>query len=172
MKTNSNYKQRLSKITTFIFDIDGVFTNGDIFFRSNNETIRSFNAKDGYAVSEAIDNGYNIAIITRGDSSTIKEILENIGVTAVFIDVKDKEEVFDNYLKNKALTNDEVLYMGDDLPDYKCIIKAGIGTCPRDAVKELRQVADYVSTFKGGKGAVRDVIEQTMRVQNKWFKVS
>ncbi len=170
MKTSSNYKQRLQNITTFIFDIDGVFTNGNIFFRANNESIRSFNARDGYAVSEAQEKGFNIAVITRGDSLIVKEVFASIGITDVFIDVKDKEEVFDSYLKAKALTKAEVLYMGDDIPDYECIKKAGIGACPRDAVKELRAIADYVSTFNGGKGAVRDVIEQTMRLQGKWFK--
>ena len=171
MKTNSNYKQRLSGITTFIFDIDGVFTNGEIFFHPNGETIRSLNAKDGYAIGEAIEKGYNIAIITRGDSNIVKEGFEKVGVNAVFIGVQNKEVVFDKYLKDNNLSIEEVLYMGDDLPDYHCIKKAGIGTCPRDAVKELRETADYVSTFDGGKGAVRDVIEQTMRVQNQWFKI-
>ena len=170
MKTNSNYKQRLNNITTFIFDIDGVFTNGAIFFHPNGETIRSLNAKDGYAISEAIEKGYKIAIITRGDSNIVKEAFEKVGISDVFLAVTNKETVFDKYLADNNLHPKEILYMGDDIPDYHCVKQAGIGTCPRDAVKELREIADYVSTFDGGKGAVRDVIEQTMRQQDKWFK--
>ena len=169
MKTNSNYKQRLSTITTFIFDVDGVFTNGEIYFYESGETIRSLNAKDGYALGVAIENGYKIAVITRGDSQIVKNTFAKIGVKDVFLKVLNKGEVFDSYLKENRLSSSEVLYMGDDIPDYACVKNAGIGTCPRDAVKELRAIADYVSTFDGGKGAVRDVIEQTMRIQGKWF---
>lgn len=169
MKTNSNYKQRLSNITTFIFDVDGVFTNGEIYFHESGETIRSLNAKDGYALGTAIESGYKIAIITRGDSQIVKNTFAKVGVKDVFLSVMNKGDVFNSFLKENNLTKDEVLYMGDDIPDYDCVKNAGIGTCPRDAVKELRVMADYVSTFDGGKGAVRDVIEQTMRLQGKWF---
>ncbi len=169
MKTNSNYKERLSVITTFIFDVDGVFTNGEIFFREQGETVRALNAKDGYAITAALEKGFQIAVITRGDSNVVKELFEKIGVERVFLNVMNKGKVFSDFLKEKNLSRDEVLYMGDDIPDFECVQQAGIGTCPRDAVKELRLIADYVSTFKGGKGAVRDVIEQTMRVQGKWF---
>ncbi len=123
MKTNSNYKQRLNNITTFIFDVDGVFTNGDIFFHPNGETIRSLNAKDGYAISEAIEKGYKIAIITRGDSNIVKEAFGKVGINDVFIAISNKEEVFDNYLNDNKLLTTEVLYMGDDLPDYHCVKK-------------------------------------------------
>lgn len=169
MKINSNYKQRLANITTFIFDVDGVFTNGEIYFHENGETIRSLNAKDGYALGAALEKGFKLAIITRGDSQIVKKTFAKVGVKDVFLSVMNKGDVFDTFLKNNKLSPEEVLYMGDDIPDYECLKKSGIGTCPRDAVKELRVIADYVSTFDGGKGAVRDVIEQTMRVQGKWF---
>lgn len=169
MKTNSNYKERLASITTFIFDVDGVFTNGEIFFSGKGEAIRALNAKDGYAITAALEKGFRIAIITRGDSDIVKELFEKIGVEQVFLNVMNKGRVFADFLKEKGLSNDEVLYMGDDIPDFDCVKNAGIGTSPRDAVKEVRMIADYVSTFEGGKGAVRDVIEQTMRVQGKWF---
>lgn len=169
MKTNSNYKQRLAGITTFIFDVDGVFTNGEIFFHEGGVTVRSLNAKDGYAIEYAVKKGYRIAAITRGDSPLVKNTFAKVGVHDVFLGAMNKGIVFDAYLKEKQLSADEVLYMGDDIPDYDCVKNAGIGTCPRDAVKEIRAIADYVSTFDGGKGAVRDVIEQTLRVQGKWF---
>ncbi len=170
MKTSSNYKQRLAKITTFIFDVDGVFTNGEIYFHPNGETIRSLNAKDGHAVMAALEKGFNIAVITRGDSHIVKELYAKIGINDLFLGVLNKGKVFDEFLAKKKLSTEQVIYMGDDIPDYECIKKAGVGVCPRDAVKELREIADYVSTFKGGKGAVRDIIEQTMRMQDKWFK--
>lgn len=169
MKTNLNYKVRLAAITTFVFDVDGVFTNGEIFFREEGETIRALNAKDGYAITTALEKGFQIAVITRGDSKIVKELFEKIGVERVFLNVMNKGKVFTEYLEEHNLSKDEVLYMGDDIPDFECLQLAGVGTCPRDAVKELRLISDYVSTFKGGKGAVRDVIEQTMRVQGKWF---
>lgn len=170
MKTNSNYKQRLAKITTFIFDVDGVFTNGEIYFHPDGETVRSLNAKDGYAVIAALEKGFKVAIITRGDSPIVKAIFDKIGVSDLFLGVMDKEKVFNSFLAENNLFKDEVVYMGDDLPDYQCVKNAGIGVCPKDAIKELREIADYVSTFDGGKGAVRDIVEQTMRMQDKWFK--
>ena len=127
------------------------------------------NAKDGYALGAALEKGFKLAIITRGDSQIVKKTFAKVGVKDVFLSVMNKGDVFDTFLKNNKLSPEEVLYMGDDIPDYECLKKSGIGTCPRDAVKELRVMADYVSTFDGGKGAVRDVIEQTMRVQGKWF---
>ncbi len=166
---NTNYKQRLQNITTFVFDIDGVFTGGEIFFHPLGKTIRSLNAKDGYAVTEAIDKGYNIAVITRGNSPIVAEVFLELGITDVFLEVFDKGKKIEEYSINKNIPLENILYMGDDIPDYYCIQKAGVGTCPRDAVKEVREIADYISTFDGGKGAVRDVVEQTMRLQGKWF---
>jgi len=168
MKKTSNYKQRLQAITTFVFDVDGVFTNGEIFYHPNGETIRSYNAKDGYAVKEAVDKGYKIAVITRGDSNLVKDVFSSIGVFDVFLAVMDKASVLDSFLTKNNINYNEVLYMGDDIPDLECIKMVGIGTCPRDAVREIRNIADYVSTFEGGKGAVRDVVEQTLRMQGKW----
>lgn len=172
MKVASNYKQRLAGITTFIFDVDGVFTNGDIYFHPNGETIRSLNAKDAFAIEFAIRNGFKIAAITRGDSEIVKNTFAKVGVHDVFLGVMDKGKVFNAYLTEQNLTNAEVIYMGDDLPDYECVKLSGVGVCPRDAVKELREIADYVSTFDGGKGAVRDIVEQTLRIQGKWFKAA
>jgi 3-deoxy-D-manno-octulosonate 8-phosphate phosphatase (KDO 8-P phosphatase) len=169
MKTNSNYKERLAGITTFIFDVDGVFTSGEIYFHLDDVTIRSLNAKDGYALESAVKKGFRVAAITRGDSQLVKSTFAKVGVQDVFLGIMNKGKVFDEYLKTHKLANEEVLYMGDDIPDYDCVKNAGIGTSPRDAVKEIREIADYVSTFDGGKGAVRDVVEQTMRVQGKWF---
>jgi 3-deoxy-D-manno-octulosonate 8-phosphate phosphatase (KDO 8-P phosphatase) len=172
MKVKSNYKQRLANITTLIFDVDGVFTNGEIYFHSNGETIRSLNSKDGYAIMTAIEKGFKIAVITRGDSQIVQELFNKIGIKDVFLGVLNKGEVFDAFLINNNLSADEVVYMGDDLPDYDCVKNAGVGVCPRDAVKEIREIADYVSIYDGGKGAVREIIEQIMRIQDKWFTPS
>lgn len=170
MKTNSNYKQRLANITTFIFDVDGVFTNGEIYFHPDGQTIRSLNAKDGYAIMAALEKGFKIVVITRGDSPIVQELFDKIGVKDLYLGVMDKGRKFDFFLSENNLSRHEVMYMGDDIPDYECVKNAGIGVCPRDGVKELREIADYVSTFDGGKGAVRDIVEQTMRIQGKWFK--
>lgn len=163
------YKEKLNHITTFIFDFDGVLTDGKVYLLPPNEFVRTMNTRDSYAIQYAVKKGFRIVIITGGNNEMVRERMEYLGVKDVFLRASLKLPVFELFLKENNLPIENVLYMGDDLPDYHTIKKAGIGACPSDAVKEIREVADYISPIKGGQGCVRDVIEQTLMVQGKWF---
>ncbi len=164
-----NYKQKLKDITTFVFDVDGVLTDGLVILDSSGEMARTMHTKDGYALQHAVKKGYNICIITGGNSSMVKKRLEGLGIKDVFMSVHEKLSVFETYLKDKNINANQVVYMGDDLPDFPCINAAGIGCCPNDSAVEIREVSNYISHLNGGKGCVRDILEQTMRVQGKWM---
>ncbi len=163
-----SYKIKLQKVNTFIFDVDGVFTNGQIILH-NQELLRSFNAKDGYAVQYAVKMGYRIFIITGGDSNEVKRSLLNLGATEVHLKSKNKLGVFRDIIKRHNIKEEETLYMGDDIPDIPVMNHVGVSCCPQDSAVELLEKTDYQSPFKGGYGCVRDVIEQTLRLQNNWL---
>jgi 3-deoxy-D-manno-octulosonate 8-phosphate phosphatase (KDO 8-P phosphatase) len=164
-----NYKYILNKITTFCFDVDGVFTDGIVYLMAGGEQIRTANVRDGYVVQLAIKKGYRIAIISGGRNEEVRHRFEGLGVKDIFLGSSDKVAVFNAYLEKNNIKAEEVCYMGDDIPDYKVMQMAGLPCCPKDAVPEIRSISSYVSTFDGGRGCVRDIIEQTMRVQGKWF---
>lgn len=164
----ASYKERLNHITTFLFDVDGVLTNGDVIIH-NGELLRTLNSKDGYAMQYAVKKGYKIFIITGGNSEHVKESLEHLGVTAVFLRSSHKAVVYDKIKVDYNLVDSEMLYMGDDIPDIPVLQKVGLSTCPQDAVPEVKMTCHYQSPFLGGKGCVRDVIEQTLRVRNDWY---
>jgi len=163
-----SYKERLNPITTFIFDVDGVLTTGEVIVTSN-DLLRNLNSKDYYALQWAAKSGYRIFIITGGDSEDLKKTLLNVGVTEVYLHASDKLSVYEQIKKDYSISDQEVLYMGDDIPDYLVLLKVGMASCPQDAVMEIKQVCHYQSPHFGGKGCVRDVIEQTMRLHGKWF---
>jgi 3-deoxy-D-manno-octulosonate 8-phosphate phosphatase (KDO 8-P phosphatase) len=163
-----SYKERLPKITTFMFDVDGVLTNGDVLL-INNDVIRTLNAKDGYALQFASKKDYKIFIITGGNSLDVKARLEGLGVTEVHLRSSDKLAVYEDILKRHHLKDEEVLYMGDDIPDIPVMQRVGTSTCPQDAVNEVKQISHYQSPLDGGKACVRDVIEQVLKVQGKWM---
>lgn len=164
-----SYKEALQNITTFIFDVDGVLTDGSVILDSSGEMIRTMNTKDGFALQHAIKKGYRICIITGGNSIMVKQRLEYLGIKDVYLSAHEKLDIFNSYLSENNINANQVLYMGDDLPDYPCIKAAGIGACPHDSAVEIREIANYISHIDGGKGCVRDVIEQTLRLHNKWF---
>jgi 3-deoxy-D-manno-octulosonate 8-phosphate phosphatase (KDO 8-P phosphatase) len=157
-----------SKITTFIFDVDGVLTDGSVNSYASGEHSRSFNIKDGYAIEKAIQNGFNIIIISGGFEEGVKNRLKFLGIRDIFLGVKDKIEVFNNYIKDKNIDKDTILYMGDDIPDYKMLKLVGLPCCPADAAEDIKPICKYISIYGGGKGAARDVIEKTMKAQGKW----
>ena len=165
----SNYKEKLHELTTFIFDYDGVLTDGKVLVINENEQLRSSNVKDGYALQYAIKKGYRICIISGGISSSMTQRMESLGITDVFLGVQNKLETYNNYLINNDLINTQVLYMGDDIPDYEVMLNVGVATCPSDAATEIKSIADYISDAKGGEGCVRDIIEQVLRLHNQWF---
>ncbi|MFV0565330.1 MAG: KdsC family phosphatase [Flavobacteriaceae bacterium] len=163
-----NYKELLQHITTFIFDVDGVLTDSTLHVTNDGELLRTMNVKDGYALKFAVNAGYNVAIISAGTNNGVKIRLENLGIPHVHLGAFDKIETFKAYTKENNINPENVLYMGDDLMDIRVMKLVGLPTCPQDAVPETKHVAKYISHKKGGKGAVRDVIEQVLKVQGKW----
>lgn len=163
-----SYKEYLKHISTFIFDIDGVLTNGNVLINTNGELLRSMNIKDGYALKTAIDHGFNICIISGGSNQGVRIRLEGLGISNIYLGVHNKVEQLEDYLNNNNIHPKNVLYMGDDIPDYPVMEIVGLPCCPQDAVPEIKHLSKYVSHKKGGKGAVRDVIEQVLKVQGKW----
>ena len=163
-----SYKKKLAEVTTFIFDVDGVLTNGNVMlFRD--EVVRTLNSRDGYAMQYAAKLGYSMYVVTGGNSVAVKNRLLKLGVNEVFLQSKNKKEVYEKLKEQKNLTDREILYMGDDIPDYEVMTLAGVSACPQDASVEIKEISDYQSPYLGGRHCVRDVIEQTLRVQGKWF---
>lgn len=166
----SNYKVKLSKIKAFAFDLDGVFTDGTVLATETGDLLRFHNAKDGYAVRMAIVSGYPVAIITGGSSESIIKRFVPIGVKDIYLKSINKIPDFLDFCSKNNLSPDEVLFMGDDIPDIGILEKCGLATCPSDAVNEVKEVCEYISHYKGGRGCVRDIIEQTLKVQGKWSR--
>ena len=165
----ANYKENLQHINTFIFDYDGVLTDGSVITTSDGEVYRTTSVKDGYALQLAWKKGYRVAVISGARSESMVHRMKALQVTDVFMGVEKKQVTFRNYLKEHNLKPEQVLYMGDDIPDYEVMLEAGISACPADAAEEIKSVAKYISHFNGGKGCVRDVIEQVLKVQGKWM---
>ncbi|WP_240755197.1 HAD family hydrolase [Pedobacter sp. SYP-B3415] len=163
------FLQKLKNISTFVFDVDGVLTDGNILVNETGEALRQFNIKDGYALQLAVKKGYNICIISGGKGKAMEKRFAGLGITDVFLEAGDKTILFKTYLKEKGISSDQVLYMGDDIPDLEVMKLAGIAACPADAVPEIKAVSMYVSPYTGGRTAVRDIIEKVLRAQEQWF---
>jgi 3-deoxy-D-manno-octulosonate 8-phosphate phosphatase (KDO 8-P phosphatase) len=163
-----SFKQRLRRVACFVFDVDGVLTNGALTVASNGEFLRTMNIKDGYAIQLAVRQGYKVAVISGGHSSGIPDRMNRLGVTDVFMGVTDKQEVLETFLAENGIAAEAVLYMGDDVPDKKSMGLCGVAAAPADAVPEVRELCHFISSFGGGEGCVRDVIEQTLRLHGKW----
>lgn len=163
-----NYKQALTKITTLIFDIDGVFTDGKVMVMENGEVVRNMYGKDGYAIHLALAKGYRLAIISGGNNIAMRAALMRNGIKDVFINQHDKMACFKTYVEAKNLNNEEILYMGDDLPDHAVMSVVGLAVCPADSAPEIKSICKYVSGKNGGEGCVRDVIEQVLKSQSNW----
>jgi 3-deoxy-D-manno-octulosonate 8-phosphate phosphatase (KDO 8-P phosphatase) len=166
------FLQKLKDITTFVFDVDGVLTDGTVQISDAGEALRTYNIKDGYAMQLAVKKGYNICIISGGNGVAMAKRFKNLGIQNVFLGISDKVPVFEKYLADNGLNADEVLYMGDDIPDLQVMKLVGLATCPADAVEEIKAVSKFVSPYNGGKTAVRDVIEKVLKVQNNWYDLS
>ncbi len=163
-----NYKEKFKEINTFIFDVDGVLTNGGLYIFPDGKFVRKMNAKDGFALKLALKMDYNIAIITGGREKNIKERLEKLGVNNIFLNSHDKLPILNKYFSENNIDPKKTLYMGDDIPDLKPMQSVGLACCPKDAVHEIKEICDYISNIKGGNGCVRDVIEQVLKANNKW----
>src|SRR5690606_29764660 len=156
-------------ITTFVFDVDGVFTDVSILITTSGEMLRKMSVKDGYALKTAIQKGYNVCIISGGTNEGVSERLRGLGVTDIYMGAHHKEEPLSEYLDIYGIKPENVLYMGDDLPDIPPMLKVAMPTAPQNAVPEVKAVAKYVSHRNGGDGCVRDVIEQVMKVRYDWY---
>lgn len=163
-----NFKTKLTRVKAFIFDVDGVLTDGSVILMPDGEQVRTMNIKDGYALEKASQLGYKIAIISGGKQEIIRKRMAGLGVTDVYLGIRDKLDTFKEYIEIHNISPDEILYMGDDMPDYEVMQRVGVPTCPNDSSPEIKAISIYVSPQNGGKGAVRDVIEQVLRVQGKW----
>jgi len=165
----TNYKEDLSGITTFIFDYDGVLTNGVVLITNSGDQLRTGHVKDGYALQLAIKSGYRVAVISGGYSESMRHRCNALQLTDVFLGVENKIRVFEDYIQRIGVSPEEVLYMGDDIPDYQVMLRVGMPVCPADAGDEIRKISRYISHCNGGEGCVRDIIEQVMKIQGKWM---
>ena len=166
---DKSYKEYLKHITTFIFDVDGVLTDGTIKVNTDGEMFRTMNIKDGYGLKTAVEQGFNVCIISGGTNEGVRVRLQNLGIQNVFLGAQNKTEILNEYIIKNNLAPEHILYMGDDLPDYQIMREVGLPTCPQDAVPEIKAISKYISHKKGGKGCVRDVIEQVLKVHGKWM---
>ena len=163
-----SYKQLLPKINTLIFDVDGVLTNGMVTIMPDGELVRHMNIKDGYALKTAVDKGLNVCIISGGKNEGVRTRLANLGIKDIYLGAHDKIKQYKELVKKYDLKPENVLYMGDDIPDYPVMELVGLPCCPNDAAPEIQGISKYISYKKGGEGCVRDIIEQILRVQGKW----
>jgi 3-deoxy-D-manno-octulosonate 8-phosphate phosphatase (KDO 8-P phosphatase) len=165
-----SYKELMNGITTFILDVDGVLTDSSVHITSTGEMLRVMNIRDGYAMKAAVDSGYHVCVISGGSNEGVRIRLENLGITEIYLGAPDKVKLFNEYIKAYNIKPEEVLYMGDDIPDYHVMQLVGLPACPQDSAPEIKAISKYVSHKNGGRGAVRDVIEQVMKVQHKCLK--
>lgn len=165
-----NFKQLLNNVKAFAFDVDGVFANSSVLLAADGELMRTMNSKDGFATQLAIKKGYPIAIITGGRTESIRKRFIYLGVKYenIYLGSRNKIDDFESFIFANDLQFSDVLYMGDDLPDYEVMQKVGVAVCPADAVPEIKAISHYISQYKGGNGCVRDILEQVMKLQGKW----
>jgi len=166
----SNYKSQLHKIKAFAFDVDGVLTDGGVMSMPDGDLFRTHYARDAYAIRIAVEHGYPVAIITGGVSPSVEKRYRNIGVKDIYSGARDKIPPFLDFCKKYDLDPSEVAYAGDDIPDIPPMKACGLPFCPADAAPEVRHISRYISPFPGGRGCVRDLVEQTLRLHGKWYK--
>jgi len=165
----SNYKALLTGVNTFMFDYDGVMTDGRVILQHNDPPLRTANVRDGYVLQLAVKMGYNVVVISGGFSRSMDNRFDTLNIKDAFTGVKNKVEVFEKYIGKKNIDPQNVVYMGDDIPDIPVMKKVGVPVCPADAAEEVKEVSIYISDKKGGAGCVRDIIEQVMKIQGKWM---
>ncbi len=163
-----NYKEILNDITTFVFDIDGVLTDGSLQVTSEGFLIRTMNVKDGFALKQAINQGYELLFISGGTNEGVRTRLKDLGITNIHLGIQDKVECLEEFLDVYDISTKNVAYMGDDIPDLYPMKLVALPTCPQDAVPEVKAVAKYISHRNGGDACARDLIEQVLKAQDKW----
>ena len=160
--------EKFKAIKTFVFDVDGVLTEGSLLILNDGQMARLMNIKDGYALQLAIKKGYRVVIISGGTSDAVQQRLEKLGVKDCFLKVDNKKEKLMEYVAQHQLNWNEILFMGDDIPDYVPMQLTGLPCCPADAVPEIKQISHYISAFASGKGCARDVIEKVLKLNDHW----
>jgi 3-deoxy-D-manno-octulosonate 8-phosphate phosphatase (KDO 8-P phosphatase) len=167
--SKTNFKEDLKKIKAFAFDVDGVLSDPKVYLSAEGELLRTMNTKDGYALQYASKRGYPIAIITGGRTESVGKRFSALGIKDIYLGASRKMDDFDDFRMKYGLEPDEILYMGDDLPDYEVMEICGVPCCPADAVEEIKSVSVYISHLKGGEGCVRDILEQVLRLHGRWM---
>lgn len=165
------FKDDLKKVRAFIFDVDGVLSHQSQNLTADGELIRTSGTKDGYAIMYSVRKGYIVAVISGGGAPGIRERLEKLGVNSrdIYLKVANKMEALDEIQQRYGLCQEEIMYMGDDIPDYNVMTRVGLPVCPLDACEEIKSVARYISDIKGGDGCVRDVIGQVLKARGDWM---
>ncbi len=159
----------LNKIKAFIFDVDGVLSSSRITLASDGDPMRTVNIKDGYALQLAVKKGFEVGIITGGYTEAVRTRYERLGIRHIYMRSSVKLKDYEDFLMLTCLKDEEVMYCGDDVPDYEVMKRAGLPVAPADAAPEIRQLAKYISPLNGGDGVARDIIEQTMKIQGLWM---
>lgn len=163
-----NILELFESIKVFVFDIDGVLTDGMLHVQEDGELLRRMNIKDGYALQLAVKKGYKVCVISGGWTNAAKNRLNKLGITEVYVGVEDKISLLQQLMEEGGYAPGEMLYMGDDMPDLKAMMVCGLRTCPKDAVAEIKEISHYISPVKGGYGCVRDVIEKVLKINGHW----
>ena len=162
--------KKLKTVDAMVFDLDGVLTDGSLLLLEDGEMLRKMNIKDCYALFQAVEKKYKIAIVSDEGSDAVSLRLENLGVKEIFYNVpNEKKNVFESFLLKHSIDIKNALYMGDDITDIEAMTRAGITVCPKDAASEVINISDYVTNAKGGNGCVREIIEMVMKVQGEWI---
>ena len=159
----------LKHIKAIIFDVDGVLSAETITLASNGEPLRTVNIKDGYAIQLAVKMGLRVVILTGGNTEAVRLRYQRLGVEDIYMGCSVKVKTYDEFLRKYELTDADVMYMGDDIPDIEIMRRVGCPVCPKDACADVRDISLYISPYSGGYGCGRDVIEQTLRAQDKWL---
>ncbi len=164
-----NYKHQLALTDTFIFDVDGVFTDNIIFLTSDGDQMRTANVRDGYAVQLAIKKGIKIFILSGGKNEAVRKRFEMLGVQEIHLGVPTKKTKLQEWIDQGKINPSTTAYMGDDIPDFWVMQMVGMAVCPNDAVPEIRKISHYISPLNGGHGCVRDVLEQSLKLKKYWM---
>jgi len=160
--------EKFKSIRTFVFDVDGVMTDGSVQVFETGEQVRRMSTRDGYCLQLAVKKGYRVVVISGGTSEGVRQRLQYLGIKDIFLNVHDKVALLDRYAKDHGLNEQDMLYMGDDIPDYAAMQHVGLACAPSDAAPEIRHIAAYISSFGGGQGCVRDVVEKVLKLNGQW----
>lgn len=164
-----NILEKFKPIKMIAMDVDGVLTDGKLWMMPSLDWVRNMNIKDGYALQLAVKKGYHVVVISgASDTGAVQNRMKGLGVEDVNMGIKDKASILKNKMEKLGLTKEQVLFIGDDVPDYEAMKMVGLACCPNDAVSDIVQIADYISPYKGGEGCVRDIIEKVLKLNHHW----